>query len=440
MNPCLTPFLQACVRTLGFVLFVGVCRLAAETEFIPSANPLPTARVEFSSLEGRPGIAMSITSPVDLTEPFSPSVTVSKPDGTLLPVASDGDGRFVVDAPDATALRVTVAPDAASAGKVRTLNVAVFCGDLGAAMRRLHERARALPPIQAKAGLAHAIERDMRAWILNRLAGIESEPVENPAGPASGNPANEYLYASELIGWMEKGSDIFTLARGRQLPARHTFEVKDGAEDRTMAFNFMIRLPETASEAPWPLLVVIHGFSPKPTISGAVREEIESVAGGAAFPFLVVSLSFNGPMRGSGGWNPAEVTALIDSLHADYPADRDRTYLTGFSMGGMGTIRVVAHRPDMFAAYAPLCPRADPSLAPKLADVPAYFYHGENDPTISVEQSVVFCKALEAAGGKPRLRIYQGMGHAVWTDVYREPAFYEKLLSHRRSPAPVVHE
>jgi predicted peptidase len=109
-------------------------------------------------------------------------------------------------------------------------------------------------------------------------------------------------------------------------------------------------------------------------------------------------------------------------------------------MGGMGTIRVVAHRPEMFAAYAPLCPRADSSLAPGLAHVPAYFYHGEDDPTILVEQSVEFCKALEAAGGKPSLRIYQGMGHAVWTEVYREPAFYDKLLSHKRSAVPAAQK
>jgi hypothetical protein len=162
------------------------------------------------------------------------------------------------------------------------------------------------------------------------------------------------------------------------------------------------------------------------------------------FPLMTVAPIVNREMRG-GGWDPGELAAFVESLIDQYPIDRDRVYLSGFSAGGFATVATVVRRPDLFAAYAPLCGSGDPAWAPALAPVPAYLYHGDADPTVSCYGSVRFFHALEAAGGKPSMRVYKGMGHQVWAETYRDVEFYQRLLGHRRvplvgMPIPIVDE
>merc|ERR1719265_3124156 len=50
------------------------------------------------------------------------------------------------------------------------------------------------------------------------------------------------------------------------------------------------------------------------------------------------------------GW----VSELVETFRACQWIDSNRIYLTGCSMGGMGTWMIGAQRPDLFAAVAPV--------------------------------------------------------------------------------------
>ncbi len=49
-----------------------------------------------------------------------------------------------------------------------------------------------------------------------------------------------------------------------------------------------------------------------------------------------------------------DVTRIVDEMKAAYRVDPDRVYLTGLSLGGLGTYHVGLHYPDMWAALGPL--------------------------------------------------------------------------------------
>jgi hypothetical protein len=153
------------------------------------------------------------------------------------------------------------------------------------------------------------------------------------------------------------------------------------------------------------------------------------------FPFITAAPVFDGDMSAKGGWSPDELAGFVESLIERFPVDRNRVYLTGFSMGGMAVNRLAAHRPDLFAAVAPLCGYGDPEWAKAMAPLPVYFYHGDADTAVSCYSSLVIFKALEALGGNPSLKIYHDVGHPVWNVTYRETDFYKKLLSHQRLAA-----
>ena len=75
------------------------------------------------------------------------------------------------------------------------------------------------------------------------------------------------------------------------------------------------------------------------------------------------------PAGGTRGWISAAgrqaVFEIIDGLLAEFPIDRQRIYLMGFSMGGGGVWNYLQQRPGFFAAANPQAP-AGGSVDPEL--------------------------------------------------------------------------
>ena len=132
-------------------------------------------------------------------------------------------------------------------------------------------------------------------------------------------------------------------------------------------------------------------------------------------------------------WDVDSLSALVDHLLETLPVDKSRVYLTGLSMGGHGTWKLATHRPEVFAAIAPICGYSMPSHAPTLRDVPVWIFHGAKDTVIKLEESTNMADALYAAENNARLTIYPQAGHDSWTETYNNPKLYEWLLSHRKS-------
>ena len=68
----------------------------------------------------------------------------------------------------------------------------------------------------------------------------------------------------------------------------------------------------------------------------------------------------------------AMVSALIDATVTSFSADKRRIYLTGISMGGLGSWMLAARYPTKFAALVPMCGGGSPVYARLLKDVPMY--------------------------------------------------------------------
>ncbi len=73
------------------------------------------------------------------------------------------------------------------------------------------------------------------------------------------------------------------------------------------------------------------------------------------------------------GWNRdylGRILVIIRRLISEGVVDKDRVYVTGLSMGGAGTIRIVSMAPEMFAAAAPVCPSINGETLPMLENWP----------------------------------------------------------------------
>ena len=128
----------------------------------------------------------------------------------------------------------------------------------------------------------------------------------------------------------------------------------------------------------------------------------------------------------------ALLLGLIEQLPKDYPIDPKRIYVTGLSMGGFGTWDVIARRPDLFAAAAPICGGGDENTAPKIAKIPIWAFHGSKDSTVRVSRTLYMIEALKKAGGDPGYTIYPGEGHASWIPAYRDPQLMNWLFAQKK--------
>ena len=117
------------------------------------------------------------------------------------------------------------------------------------------------------------------------------------------------------------------------------------------------------------------------------------------------------PAGGTGGWSGTArrqaVFEIIDGLLEEFPIDRQRIYLMGFSMGAAGIWNYLQQRPGFFAAANPQA-AAGGALDPELVkNTPIWATIGIEDRVISLEQLTANVSRIRAANGDPR-------GAAAW--------------------------
>jgi len=122
------------------------------------------------------------------------------------------------------------------------------------------------------------------------------------------------------------------------------------------------------------------------------------------------------------------VIALIHEAESKLPVDTNRIYITGLSMGGFGTYDAIERYPNLFAAAVPVCGGGDVSLAPKIASIPMWIFHGAEDPAVNPQYSLDMAEALRKAGAHPGLTMYPETGHFSWLAAYSDPAMMEWLF------------
>ncbi len=139
------------------------------------------------------------------------------------------------------------------------------------------------------------------------------------------------------------------------------------------------------------------------------------------------------------GWEPGSrgderaIKALDEVMHL-YKADRNRVYLTGFSMGGTGTWSLGAKYADRWAALVPVASESTPEWAAKVKDIPTWAFHGADDQSeltaAKGRQAVEYVRKL---GGKPIYTEFPGVGHEP-DHAYHNDALYAWLKKQSKNP------
>lgn len=150
---------------------------------------------------------------------------------------------------------------------------------------------------------------------------------------------------------------------------------------------------------------------------------------------------------GGGSWSGATLHAAITAIEQvaeQYHVDPGRIYVTGLSLGGIGTWSAVLAYPDLFAAAVPMSGNGNTSQAASVSRIPFWFFHAANDPTVNVSGSDNLVTALRKVGAHVVYTRYDGGGHAIWPKAYATPLLFDWLVAQRlgqrdESVPPGVH-
>lgn len=126
------------------------------------------------------------------------------------------------------------------------------------------------------------------------------------------------------------------------------------------------------------------------------------------------------------------VLHLLEKLEHEYKLDKQKIYVGGLSMGGMGTFELVRRKPEYFAAAFPICGGANPATAKKLRKVNWWIFHGAKDDVVPPELSQIMADKLKTVGADVKFTLYPNANHNSWDSAFAEKDLLPWLFSNKK--------
>jgi len=166
--------------------------------------------------------------------------------------------------------------------------------------------------------------------------------------------------------------------------------------------------------------IVVFPQCPEESYWSSVRRERQGERRGFHFDY---SRPINTPLR--------DAISLVHQLIAEEAVDKNRVYITGLSMGGMGTFEAVYRFPDLFAAALPICGGGDTTRYQKVK-TRFWIFHGADDRVVDVNQSRAMVRKLEELKVKVEYTEYPNVQHNSWDNAFAEPDFLKWMFRWKR--------
>jgi pimeloyl-ACP methyl ester carboxylesterase len=256
--------------------------------------------------------------------------------------------------------------------------------------------------------------------------------VPTPSPSQTPNPALRLIDDSSATGSLPFNFQIANLRPGQ-------FAYSYLRPDNTQ-IDFLMYLPISYDpQKKWPLILYLHSSLELGSDLNLLRQRSlpKKLEHETDFPFIVIS-----PQIKESYWykNVKTLESLLDGMEKILPIDRQREYLTGFSLGGYGTWAYAFHYPGRFAAIAPVAGSLDeggdfyvPVDFCRMKVVPAWAFHGDQDTSVSPIEDQTLVKALTNCGGEAKITLYPRVNHLTAGEMaYAEPDLYTWLLTHSK--------
>ena len=238
-----------------------------------------------------------------------------------------------------------------------------------------------------------------------------------------------------------------------------TFAYGEWAAEGAASFKYRWFAPELRAGERYPLLVFLHGSGER-----GDDNEIQVKGNIGAYGYALPENQAKYPCYVLAPQCPTDMNftlpeferGFIDLLQKFISAnaiDNCRVYLTGLSMGGMGTWYYLSRYPRLFAAALPICGGGNPYTISAAKHVPVWACHAIDDPFVPFDGIMPsgmvgtrrMVAALRGCGGNVRMTVYpegyiaarypfppEVAGHAAWEPAYRDEEIRDWLFAQDR--------
>ncbi len=312
-------------------------------------------------------------------------------------IPAEPDGNYVIQ------IRLTNASDTAPAA-LRS----VFVKDLPIHIEPLDAEAQKLRARLAKigSGVNPALPTAQYALALYERAD------RGEANPRAYDFKTEFASAEEILDAVSAGRDPFA---GKQGDFRRAYVSK--VDGTLQPYRLFIPNSYDGSKTA-PMVVALHGMGgDENSMFDSYGKELPRDA--QAHGFIVAAPKGREPASMYRGSAEQDVLDVMADVEREYKVDRSRVYLMGHSMGGYGTWSIAMDHPDLFAALGPISGGGDASGMVKIAAIPQYVTHGDDDRTVNVTQSRTMVEAGKKAGATITYNEVPGGSHVS----VAQPAF-----------------
>ncbi len=195
-------------------------------------------------------------------------------------------------------------------------------------------------------------------------------------------------------------------------------------------YRYLTYLPDNykTTSAKFPLIIFLHGAPQRGSDIEIVKKEAlpKELEDGLKIPFVVVA-----PHCPAGkSWETQKLYDLFNVVVRQYRIDKNKVYITGFSMGGFGLLKFVRDYPFLFAAAAPVCSGGSRYFAEMLVSVPMWFFHGDKDDIVEINNSQELVDELKKNDAEVKFTVYPDLGHRIWNMTYKNLELYEWFLGY----------
>lgn len=166
-----------------------------------------------------------------------------------------------------------------------------------------------------------------------------------------------------------------------------------------------------------PLHINLHGFTSSHSEVAAFYPDFLRQLGEAR-DAIVLSPEARGPGLGYENAGELDVLESMADVVNRYNVDFERITLSGYSMGGSGTFRLVALYPDLFAKGFPIVgsgtDEREAGLLPNLRNVPILMWNGSNDELVPATAYLPTEQELKDLGYQHELDVFLGFDHFMF--------------------------
>ncbi len=222
------------------------------------------------------------------------------------------------------------------------------------------------------------------------------------------------------------------ITSGKQTEQKFSKITSNGKEE----IRYLLYLPKDFKNKKnkFPLILFFHGSGESGVNLQLVKNNgiPKIVEKKRSFPFVVISPQYELDRYYRLINQPSKKTydAFFDFIIGKYNIDKKRFYITGLSLGGYLTWKISIEHHERFAAIAPVCgfgvfesmrnPLSIPKNLDKIKDIPIWVFHGEDDDSVPVSNSIIMVSALKKFGADVKLTIYPKVGHDSWMNAYEK--------------------